>query len=162
MLTTFTNARNFTEAGETAPAQANSGKEAALTALGVLIPGEIVAAATGVSGLLSEKADTGDGVATWLHLDLARILMLVLGVLAIPVLFRVGSGGWWSNGWRGAALVLLTIVSFAGWLALQPLSIYQGWVTVDSGQVAAVGLVGGVVIGGLAAVLGWSQANKEP
>jgi hypothetical protein len=162
MLTTFTNAKNFTESGVKAPAEVDKGKEAALTALGVLIPGEVVAAATGVSGLLSKKSDIGDGTAAWLHLDLARILMLVLAVIAIPLLFRVGAGGWWTNGWRGAALVLLTIVSFAGWLTLQPLSVYQGWLTVDSSAVAAVGIVAGLVIGGLAAILGWSQAIKAP
>jgi hypothetical protein len=56
----------------------------------------------------------------------------------------------------------LAIVSFAGWLTLQPLSVYQGWLTVDSSAVAAVGIVAGLVIGGWAAILGWSQAIKPP
>ena len=161
MLTTSSNARNFTDAGDTDPNQADQSKAAALTALGVLIPGEVVTAATAVSGLLSEKSDDGD-TASWLHLSLARWLMLALGLLAIPVLFRVGAGSWLKNGIRGLCLVLLTMLSFAGWLALQPLSVYQDWLTVDSGQVAAVGVVAGVVIGGLAAALGWSQAAKQP
>lgn len=63
---------------------------------------------------------------------------------------------------EGVLLVLLTIVSFAGWVALQPLSVFQGWLTIDSNSVVAVGIVGGLVIGGLAALLGVSQASKEP
>jgi hypothetical protein len=126
MLTTVTNARNFTAAGEEDPNLADKTKAAALTALGVLIPGEVVAAATAVSGSLSKKTDLADGTSTWVHLDFARILMLILGVIAIPLLFRIGTGGWWKNRWRGFFLLLLTIASFAAWLVLQPLSIYQG------------------------------------
>jgi hypothetical protein len=162
MLTTFTNARNFTEAGDTQPVAANKPREAALTALGVLIPGEVVAAATAVSGFLAKKSDSGDGTAIWEQLYAARALMLVLGVVAIPLLFRVGSGSWFKNGWRGLVLVVMTIVSFAGWLALQPLSIYQGWFQIDEGLAAAIGVVGGLVIASAAASLGWSQAKKEP
>jgi hypothetical protein len=88
--------------------------------------------------------------------------MLTLGIVGIPTLFRIGTGGWWKNGWRGVGLLLLTLVSFAGWLALQPLSIYQGWFSADAGELAAVGLVGGLVVGGLAGMLGWSQAATSP
>jgi hypothetical protein len=163
MLTTFSNAQNFTAAGDADPAALDSGqkaKTAALTALGVLIPGEVVTTATAVSGVLSAKSDAADGTATWLHLDLARVLMLALGVIAIPILFRWGAGGWWKNGWRGVVLLVLTIGSFAAWLVLQPLSIYQGWFSVDAGVAAAVGLVAALIVGGLAAILGLSQANK--
>lgn len=162
MLTTFSNAANFTRAGEEDPEAVNKTKAAALTALGVLIPGEVVATATAVSGVLSSKSDAADGTATWLHLGLARTLMLVLGLVAIPLLFRFGAGGWWKNGWRGVALLLLTIGSFAGWLVLQPLSIYQGWFTVDAGEAAAVGGVAGLIVGALAGLLGWSQASTTP
>jgi hypothetical protein len=162
MLTTFTNAQNFTRAGDTDPDAAKKGREAALTALGVLIPGEVVTTATAISGFLSKKSDAGDGTAIWENLNLARVLMVVLGLVAIPLLFRYGSGSWWKNGWRGALLVALTIASFAFWLVLQPLSIYQGWFDVDAGEAAAVGLVAGPLIVGLAAILGWSQASKEP
>ena len=162
MLTTFSNARNFTRLGDSNGGDSgpNKGLAAAATALGVLIPGEVVAAATAVSGVLSKKTDAADGTATWLHLGLARILMLILGVVGIPLLFRYGTGGWWKNGWRGGALLGLTIVSFAAWLVVQPLSVYQDWLDVDAGEAAAVGLVGALVIGGLAALLGWTQASK--
>jgi hypothetical protein len=53
------------------------------------------------------------------------------------------------------------MVSFAAWLVLQPLSIYQGWFSIDAGGAAAVGLVGAVVIGGFAGMLGWSQASTK-
>ena len=162
MLATFANAKHFTRAGAANPDEMNKKQAAALTALGVLIPGEIVGAATAVSGALSTKSDAADGTAVWAHLDLARILMLVLGLLAIPLLFRYGSGGWWKNGWRGGVLVLLTMVSFAAWLVLQPLSIYQGWFSVDAGTAAAVALVAALVIGGFAGLLGWSQASSPP
>ena len=155
MLTTLTNARRFTQAGVTAPAQLDKRREAAVTALGVLVPGEVLAAATAVAGLLAQKTGAAP---EWLHLGLARLLMLTLGIVGIPTLFRIGTGGWWKNGWRGVGLLLLTLVSFAGWLALQPLSIYQGWFSADAGELAAVGLVGGLVVGGLAGMLGWSQA----
>jgi hypothetical protein len=162
MLTTFMNAKSFTRAGDTDPDLVKKGRVAALTALGVLIPGEVVSAATAISGFLSEKSDTGDGTASWTHLGLARVLMVVLGIIAIPVLFKYGSGGWWKNRWRGALLLFLTVLSFAMWLALQPLSVYQGWFSIDAGEAAAVGVVAGPIIGGLAALLGWSQASKEP
>jgi hypothetical protein len=159
MLTTLSNAQSFAAAGDADPAAVNKTKAAALTALGVLIPGEVVAAATAISGSLATKSNAAGGSATWLHLGLARVLMLVLGALAIPLLFRYGTGSWWKNGWRGAALVLLTMTSFAAWLVLQPLSIYQGWFSIDSGEAAAIGLVAALVIGGLAGILGWSQAS---
>jgi hypothetical protein len=162
MLSTYANARDFTAAGTTDPAATNKAVAAATTALGVLVPGEVVSAATFISGALSMKTNLADGTSTWLHLDVARWLMLVLGVVAIPLLFRIGSGGWWENGIRGFALVVLTVVSFAGWLALQPLSIYQGWFTLDSGELAAIGFTGGIVIGAVAGLLGWSQAAKQP
>lgn len=162
MLTTFSNAENFTRLGEADPDRENKTKAAALTALGVLIPGEVVSTATAVSGALSKKSDAADGTATWLHLGLARVLMLVLGLVAIPLLFSYGAGGWWKNGFRGILLVVLTMASFAAWLVLQPLSIYQGWFSADTGEAAAVGLVAAVVIGGLAAKLGWSQASTTP
>jgi hypothetical protein len=159
VLTTLTNARRFTQAGVTAPAQLDKRREAAVTALGVLVPGEVIAAATAVAGLLAQKTGAAP---EWLHLGLARLLMLTLGIVGIPTLFRIGTGGWWKNGWRGVGLLLLTLVSFAGWLALQPLSIYQGWFSADAGELAAVGLVGGLVVGGLAGMLGWSQAATSP
>lgn len=162
MLTTFSNAKSFTRVGDTEPTDADKTRAAALTALGVLIPGEVVTAATAVSGTLSMKSDAADGTATWLHLGLARGLMLVLGLVAIPLLFRYGTGGWWKNGWRGLFLLLMTMASFGFWLALQPLSVYQGWFSVDAGEAAAIGLVAAIVIGGLAALLGWSQASSTP
>jgi hypothetical protein len=155
VLTTLTNARRFTRAGVTAPAELDKRREAAVTALGVLVPGEVIAAATAVAGLLAQKTGAAP---EWLHLGLARFLMLTLGIVGIPTLFRIGTGGWWKNGWRGVGLLLLTLVAFAGWLALQPLSIYQGWFSADPGELAAVGVVGGLVVGGLAGMLGWSQA----
>jgi hypothetical protein len=94
VFTTLTNAQNFARVGDADPDAVSKGRAAAVTALGVLIPGEVVAAATAISGSLSMKSDTGGGTATWLHLDLARILMLVLGSLAIPLLFRYGAGSW--------------------------------------------------------------------
>ena len=156
MLTTFMNAQNFTAIGAADPADVDKTKAAAVTALGVLIPGEVVAAATAISGSLAMKSN---GMAAWLHLGLARVLMLVLGVVAIPLLSRFGAGGWWKNGWHGVALLVLTIVSFAAWLVLQPLSVYQGWFTIDAGEEAAIGLVAALVIGAVAGLLGWSQAS---
>ena len=126
MLTTFSNARNFTAVGDTQPADVDKVRAAALTSLGVLIPGEVVALATAISGALSKKTDLADGTSTWLHLRDARICMVILAVVMIPALFRIGAGAWWHNGIRGITLLLLTLVSFAGWLALQPLSVYQG------------------------------------
>lgn len=87
--------------------------------------------------------------------------MLILGLVAIPLLFRYGTGSWWKNGWRGGLLVVLTMISFAAWLAIQPLSVYQDWFTLDSAEAAAIGLVAALIIGGLAGILGWSQAATK-
>lgn len=155
------NARNFASVRAADPATVDKPRAAALTALGVLIPGDVVAAATAISGSLAAKSDA-NGTATWLHLGLARVLMLVLGAVAIPILVRSGAGSWWQSGWHGAALMALTVISFAAWLVLQPLSIYQGWFSIDAGEAAAIGLVAAIVIGGLAGLLGWSQAASSP
>jgi hypothetical protein len=161
LLTTFTNAQNFERIGAADPAVVDKTKAAAVTALGVLIPGEVIAAATAISGSLSSKSDAASGTAAWLHLGLARVLMLILGLVAIPLLFRYGTGSWWKSGWRGALLVVLTMVSFAAWLVVQPLSVYQDWFTIDAGEGAAIGLVAALIIGGLAGILGWSQAATK-
>jgi len=161
VLTTVANARNFSALHEAVPdGDQKKAQQAALTALGVLVPGEVVSAATAISGALSVKIGGDQGTAAWAHLGLARVLMLVLGLVAVPLLFRYGAGSWWKNGWRGAALVALTMISFAGWLVLQPLSIYQGWFSVDAGESVAIGAVGALVIGALASLLGWSQAKS--
>jgi hypothetical protein len=162
MLSTYATARDFTNVGAEDPAAVNKALAAATTALGVLIPGEVVSAATLVTASLSLKADKGEGTATWAHIELARLLMLVLGLIAIPLLFRIGATSWAKNGFRGILLLVLTMISFAGWLVLQPLSIYQDWFTLDQGELAAIGLVAGIVIAALAGLLGWSQANKKP
>jgi uncharacterized membrane protein YgdD (TMEM256/DUF423 family) len=118
-------------------------------ALGVLIPGEVIAGAVAVTNLFST---TENGQTHWVNLNLARALMLALGLLAIPILYAVGANGDVNR--RGVGLIVLSMISFAGWLLLQPLTVYDSWVKVSPEATLGILLVAGIILGGLAALLG--------
>jgi hypothetical protein len=88
------------------------------------VPTEVIAAASTIDGYLT--ATNAAGQVSWAHENVARILMFALGALVIP-LICLGADNSGVPNVKTAGLVAISILSFAGWLALQTPTIYDGW-----------------------------------
>jgi hypothetical protein len=85
--------------------------------------------------------------------------MFALGALVIPLIYLLGADNTGVPSRKTVGLVAISIASFAGWLALQTPTIYDGWFGTN-GQVgdtavrAAILAVAVLVLGLLAGALG--------
>jgi hypothetical protein len=140
-----------------APNPSSPNTKAVLTALAALVPTEVIAAASTIDGYLT--ATNAAGQVSWAHENVARVLMFVLGALVIPLVYLLGADNTGVPSVRTVGLVAISIASFAGWLALQTPTVYDGWFGTN-GQVgdtavrAAILAVAVLVLGLFAGALG--------